>query len=220
MANNTKKLLASDSGPQCWTFFSTATFGKQNKVPQESIPNATAEKVKEAMLEGVEKALGLSKSSLKKPFYTKLQLWYEVMLNNLVNFLKHVEYLGVEAVLTEKNWFWVTLRVFYQVDAPMLGGAALPTNTPGIPCIFDPRGRAGICGDWLLGSSLEAAALSGIALADQIADYFEQGGPCSDEFAVGLHDEYKPLEGHDIGQFPGLESVDQITNVPALTLAT
>lgn len=47
-------------------------------------------------------------------------------------------------------------------------GAALPTNTPGIPCIFDPRGRAGICGDWLLGSSLEAAALSGIALADQV----------------------------------------------------
>ncbi|CAN4111305.1 unnamed protein product [Withania somnifera] len=174
MANNTKKLLVSDSGPQCWTFFSTATFGKQNKVPQESIPTATAEKVKEAMLEGVEKALGLSKGSLQKPFYTRLQLW----------------------------------------------GAALPTNTPGIPCIFDPRGRAGICGDWLLGSSLEAAAISGIALAGQIADYFEQGGPCTDEFAVGLHDEYKPLEGHDIGQFPGLESVDQTTNTPVLTLAT
>ncbi|PHU09875.1 hypothetical protein BC332_21735 [Capsicum chinense] len=173
MANNTKKLLASDSGPECWTFFSTATFGKQNKVPQESIPTTTVDKVKEAMLEGVEKALGLSKSSLQKPFYTRLQLW----------------------------------------------GAALPTNTPGIPCIFDPRGRAGICGDWLLGSSLEAAAISGIAVADQIADYFEQGGPCTDEFAIGLHDEYKPLEGHDIGQFPGLESVDQ-TTTPALTLAT
>ncbi|OIT07495.1 PREDICTED: uncharacterized protein LOC109214855 [Nicotiana attenuata] len=174
MANNTKKLLGRDSGPQCWTFFSTATFGKQNKVPQESIPAATAERVKEAMLEGVEKALGLSKSSLQRPFYTRLQLW----------------------------------------------GAALPTNTPGIPCIFDPHGRAGICGDWLLGSSLESAAISGIALADHIADYFQQGGPCSDEFAVGLHDEYKPLEGHDIGQFPGLESVDQTGKAPALTLTT
>ncbi|XP_070037600.1 uncharacterized protein LOC107785311 isoform X2 [Nicotiana tabacum] len=174
MANNTKKLLGRDSGPQCWTFFSTAAFGKQNKVPQESIPAATAERVKEAMLEGVEKALGLSKNSLQRPFYTRLQLW----------------------------------------------GAALPTNTPGIPCIFDPQGRAGICGDWLLGSSLEAAAISGIALADHIADYFEQGGPCSDEFAVGLHDEYKPLGGHDIGQFPGLESVDQTTKAPALTLTT
>ncbi|CAN4108575.1 unnamed protein product [Withania somnifera] len=164
MENNTKKLLASDSGPQCWTFFSTATFGKQNKAPQESISTAMAEKVKEPMLEGVEKALGLSEGSLQKPFYTRLQLW----------------------------------------------GAALPTNTPGIPCVFDPRGRAGIC----------AAAISGIALADQIAEYFEQGGPCSDEFAIGLHDEFKPLEGHDIGQFPGLESVDQPTNTPALTLAT
>lgn len=116
------------------------------------------------MLEGVEAALGLSKSSLQRPFYTRVQLW----------------------------------------------GAALPTNTPGIPCIFDSQGRAGICGDWLLGSSLEAAALSGIALANQIADYFRSGGSCPDEFAIGLQNEFQPLEGYDIGQFPGLESKEQI----------
>jgi len=35
MANNTKKLLISQSGgPHCWTFLSTAAYGKQNKVPQ------------------------------------------------------------------------------------------------------------------------------------------------------------------------------------------
>ncbi|KAL6989457.1 hypothetical protein U1Q18_015206 [Sarracenia purpurea var. burkii] len=125
MANNTKKLSCSpNSGPHCWTFLSTAAFGKRTKVPQENIPAATAEKVKQAMLEGVENALGIPKSLLKKPFYTRLQLW----------------------------------------------GAALPTNTPGVPCIFDPYGRAGICGDWLLGSSLEAAALSGIALANHICN--------------------------------------------------
>ncbi|KAA8537044.1 hypothetical protein F0562_029522 [Nyssa sinensis] len=168
MADNTKKLMTSQSsGPHCWTIFSTAAFGKRNKVPQESIPTATAEKVKEAMLEGVETALGLSKGSLERPFYTRLQLW----------------------------------------------GAALPTNTPGTPCIFDPYGRAGICGDWLLGSSLEAAALSGMALANHIADYFESGGARSDEFAVGLHNEFQLLEGHDIGQFPGLESKEQINKV-------
>lgn len=50
----------------------------------------------------------------------------------------------------------------------MCRGAALPTNTPSIPCIFDPHGRAGICGDWLLGSSLECAALSGMALANHV----------------------------------------------------
>ncbi|KAG8363767.1 hypothetical protein BUALT_Bualt19G0056600 [Buddleja alternifolia] len=181
MANNTTKLFGpQSSGPHCWTFFSTATFGKQNKVPQESIPSTTAEKVKEAMLEGVELALGLQKNTLKKPFYSRLQLW----------------------------------------------GAALPTNSPGIPCIFDPHGRAGVCGDWLLGSSLEASALSGIALANHasflisslsicgllaaksnlIADYFQSGGTCPDEFAVGLQNEFQPLKGHDIGQFPGLET--------------
>ncbi|XP_057963253.1 uncharacterized protein LOC131154467 isoform X2 [Malania oleifera] len=121
MANNTMKLSgSSSSGPHCWTFLSTAAFGKQNKVPQENIPTATAEKVKASMLKGVEIALGLSEGSLKKPFYTRVQLW----------------------------------------------GAALPTNTPAVSCIFDPHGRAGICGDWLLGSSMEAAALSGMALAN------------------------------------------------------
>ncbi|XAR63590.1 hypothetical protein NMG60_11023580 [Bertholletia excelsa] len=165
MANNTKKLSHSPkTGPHCWTFFSTSAFGKRNKVPQENIPAAKAEKVKEAMLEGIENALGLPKSSLKRPFYTRLQLW----------------------------------------------GAALPTNSPGIPCIFDPYGRAGICGDWLLGSSLEAAALSGMALASHIADYFQSGGASPDEFAVGLHNEFQPIRGHDIGQFPGIDSKKHI----------
>ncbi|KAK4596501.1 hypothetical protein RGQ29_014516 [Quercus rubra] len=175
MANNTKKLLHSqNSGPHCWTFLSTAAYGKRNKVPQENIPNATAEKVKAGMLGGVEAALGLPKESLQKPFYTRVQLW----------------------------------------------GAALPTNTPGIPCIFDPQGRAGICGDWLLGSSLESAALSGMALANHMADYFQSGGDRPEEFAVGLMNEFRPLGGHDIGQFPGLESEKQTNEAQAYELAS
>ncbi|OVA05315.1 hypothetical protein BVC80_441g62 [Macleaya cordata] len=170
MGNNTKKLFPSQSsGPHCWTFFSTAAYGKRNKVPQENIPNATAERVKEAMIEGVEIALGLSKGSLQRPFCTRVQLW----------------------------------------------GAALPTNTPGVPFIFDPQGRAGICGDWLLGSSLEAAALSGMDLANHIADYLRSGGASPDEFAVGLHNEFQPIEGHDIGQFPGTETKKQLTEALA-----
>ncbi|XP_038972592.1 uncharacterized protein LOC120104827 [Phoenix dactylifera] len=112
MANNTSKLFPLHSDmPQCWTFFSTAAYGKRNKVPQENIPKVTAEKVKEDLLNDVEFALGLSKGSLQCPFYTRVQLW----------------------------------------------GAALPTNTPGIPCIFDPH-----------------------------------------------------VAGHDIGQFPGLNSEKQV----------
>lgn len=51
-------------------------------------------------------------------------------------------------------------------------GAGLPTNTPSVPCIFDPVARVGICGDWLLGSSLEGAALSGMALAEHVISFF------------------------------------------------
>lgn len=40
----------------------------------------------------------------------------------------------------------------------------------------------------------------------QIADYFQNSGLNAEESAVGLHTEFQPLEGHDIGQFPGLES--------------
>lgn len=50
-----------------------------------------------------------------------------------------------------------------------LWGAALPLNTPGTPCILDPDSRVGVCGDWLSGGSLQAAAVSGITLARQIA---------------------------------------------------
>lgn len=38
----------------------------------------------------------------------------------------------------------------------------------------------------------------------QIAEYFQSGGTSPEDFAVGLNNEFQPLEGHDIGQFPGL----------------
>ncbi|GAY56024.1 hypothetical protein CUMW_168630 [Citrus unshiu] len=67
----TKLLNSQSDAPHCWTFFSTAAYGKQNKVPQENIPTATAEKVKTGMLEGVEAALGRPKGSLQKPIYSR-----------------------------------------------------------------------------------------------------------------------------------------------------
>ncbi|TVU49315.1 hypothetical protein EJB05_00623, partial [Eragrostis curvula] len=175
MGNNTQKLFPMQTGaPECWTFFSTAAYGRRNKVPQENIPKVTAEKVKQDMLGGVELALGLSKGSLQQPMYTRVQLW----------------------------------------------GAALPMNTPGIPCIFDPLGRAGICGDWLTGSSIEAAVLSGFSLANHIADYFSSNSERPEEFAIGLHENLDRVEGHDIGQFPGLDfqkpQVDEAQLTPSL----
>jgi len=44
----------------------------------------------------------------------------------------------------------------------------------------------------------------------QIADYLQTGGARQDEFAVGLHNEFQQIQGHDIGQFPGLEPEKQV----------
>ncbi|CAI5487763.1 unnamed protein product [Closterium sp. Naga37s-1] len=56
-----------------------------------------------------------------------------------------------------------------------LWGAALPLNAPttaaggGVDCIMDASTRVGLCGDWLLAPSVQAAAVSGLAMADKAA---------------------------------------------------
>ena len=51
-----------------------------------------------------------------------------------------------------------------------LWGAALPLNTLGEPCTMEWEKRLGVCGDWLLGSGVQDAALSGFAMAERILD--------------------------------------------------
>ena len=77
----------------------------------------------------------------------------------------------------------------------------MPTNSPGVPFIFDAGARVGMCGDWLLGSSIEAACLSGEALANHIEAFAEQGGPS--DASLGLTTPLKPIKSaHNIGSFP------------------
>ena len=54
----------------------------------------------------------------------------------------------------------------------------------------------------------------------QMADYFQSDWARPEEFAVGLMNECRPLEGHDIGQFPGLESKKQTNEAQAYELAS
>eukprot|EP00198_Chlamydomonas_reinhardtii_P003837 XP_001693173.1 predicted protein [Chlamydomonas reinhardtii] len=83
-----------------------------------------------------------------------------------------------------------------------LWGAALPLNTPGTPCILDPDSRVGVCGDWLSGGSLQAAAVSGITLARQIAGLRGKTQDQLAPFRLGLEAQFKPLRVTDIGEFP------------------
>lgn len=91
-----------------------------------------------------------------------------------------------------------------------LWGAALPLNSPNVPCIWDPHGRVGVCGDWVAGGgSMQAAALSGRALAERICamrglDAEQVGG-----LAEGLADPLTACDGEQMGQFPQPRKADK-----------
>lgn len=81
-----------------------------------------------------------------------------------------------------------------------LWGAALPLNSPYVPCIWDGKGRVGICGDWVAGrGSVESAVLSGMAVADEISKCRGMGGrDMAVSGSVGLYAEFHKIEGEDI----------------------
>jgi predicted NAD/FAD-dependent oxidoreductase len=81
-----------------------------------------------------------------------------------------------------------------------LWGAALPLNSPYVPCIWDGRGRVGICGDWVAGrGSVESAVLSGIAVAEEISKCRGlTGRDMTVSSSVGLDAEFHKIDGEDI----------------------
>lgn len=48
-----------------------------------------------------------------------------------------------------------------------------------------------------------------------MADYFRSGASQPEEFEVGLHKTFETVAGHDIGQFPGLDSDKKVLAVQA-----
>ena len=93
-----------------------------------------------------------------------------------------------------------------------LWGAALPLNTPGVPCVWDPATPVGVAGGWVAGGgSMQAAALSGAAMAERIRAQAAGAPPA--EVAIGLDRQLKPVQGEGIGQFPAQKGV----SLPAAT---
>ncbi len=111
------------------------------------------------------------------------QRWWLKLCEQLSRLYQHSLLCYLQCFVVEislqSSWIWWNDRFrvqrtqewsyWWNVGFTFVRGAALPVNTPGVPCIFDAHARVGICGDWLLGSSLEAAALSGMALAHHVS---------------------------------------------------
>ncbi|XVE89910.1 hypothetical protein DITRI_Ditri20bG0033700 [Diplodiscus trichospermus] len=76
---------------------------------------------------------------------------------------------------------------------------------------------------WMANNSVKLLCSQGVQLFPstlQIADYLQSDGACPEEFALGLDKEFRAIEGHDLGQFPGVESLAQENEMPAYQLAT
>ncbi|KAG1676559.1 hypothetical protein FOA52_000102 [Chlamydomonas sp. UWO 241] len=65
-----------------------------------------------------------------------------------------------------------------------LWGAAVPLNSPQVPCILDPLARVAVAGDWVAGRNVQAGALSGLATARALAAL--RGVAPRDAAALGL----------------------------------
>lgn len=85
-----------------------------------------------------------------------------------------------------------------------LWGAALPINSPKVDCIWDAASRVGVCGDWLQGASLQAAAVSGCALAERIAMTRGQDTEALGSCSLGLKEPCQDIKNPDLGEFPGV----------------
>jgi hypothetical protein len=71
---NAPPAVSEPSGQECWVVHSTPQFARDNKVPQENIPEAKAAEVTAELLSALESAMGLAPGSVK-PVYTRVQLW-------------------------------------------------------------------------------------------------------------------------------------------------
>lgn len=78
-------------------------------------------------------------------------------------------------------------------------------NTPNVGCIWDTCGRVGVTGDWVNGGgSIEAAAASGLAMAECI--FNEAQGKGGKNMGLSSGDNATPIvfekvKGEDIGVF-------------------
>jgi len=63
----------------------------------------------------------------------------------------------------------------YSGPAVTQSSTPTPTTPAGATCLFDPQLQAGACGDWLAGSRVEGAFLSGSALAARIIGQRDTG---------------------------------------------
>ena len=115
IANNTSKSINSTakSSIECWTVFSTKSYAKANKVPQEHVPPAKAKEITNTLLAAFGRVIGLS--SLPLPCFSQVQLWGAAVPLNVLNSREECVFEGRNNVGICGDW----------LVSPSLQGAAV-----------------------------------------------------------------------------------------------
>eukprot|EP00466_Bigelowiella_natans_P000139 jgi/Bigna1/125439/aug1.1_g147 len=154
VCNNGNKLGLSDDKYEAYTLISTPRYAAKNKVPQENIPDRVRTNVS-----ANSKGEGLRRAGWRGENHCTLK--------------KRMNFISSKRVpqTLDNNEDDDGIHDHVAASHLQLWGAAQPGNIyAGGPCALDPTTNVGVCGDWMVAPSVEGAALSGLVLADAIAD--------------------------------------------------
>ena len=131
---------------EVWTVFSSATFGKKYKSSQENLPPAVVEEVTRSLLSSLETSLNLMPGCLMSPSSESTTNSDPVVLES------RLQLWGAAVPLN--NWKQTKVRKDHSNDNSFDG------------FLYDGVHGVGVCGDWLLESSIAGAWESGRRLAE------------------------------------------------------
>ena len=142
---------------EVWTIFSTASFAKEHKAPQEFLPEDVVSTVSDLLLDSLQSDIISPSLKSKSSSSTKSSNAYGDMVRHLLK----------DQVLDQRLQLWgagIPLNV-WQCPSEDGGSDKQPSKTG---FLYDPEHSVGVCGDWLMDPSIAGAWTSGKRLAEHI----------------------------------------------------
>lgn len=136
LSSNTARYGRHDAkGVEAWTALSSSAFGKQHKAPQEFLEGTAKEtEVTKLLLDGIERATGLSAGTLSKVVSaTKLQLWGAALPINRWVGKEGADFVwsGSHKIGIAGDWFSQSPDRVSTVEAAWLSGVRLAEHVAG-----------------------------------------------------------------------------------------
>jgi NAD(P)-binding Rossmann-like domain len=153
-----------DDDVEVWTIFSTATFAKQHKAPQEFLPDDVVSEVTDLLLESLQTDIVSTAQQQQQQRHGSSEMTQEEPLR-----LK-------DQVLDQRLQLWGAALPMNVWDCPVTNADTSTSKTTKKKkegneksgFLYDSEYGVGVCGDWLMEASIAGAWTSGRRLAEHI----------------------------------------------------